>query len=161
MKIGSKYYPLFEHLQQQSKLDGSEQVRLTFGSIEQLIKRDLPSSAQKRAWWSNRDSTSALQAGAWVKAGYHVESVDFEKETVTFCKFQATYAVQRNGEDIIWEQQAIRALRKHMGMTQAKFAAELGVRRQTVSEWENGVYEPDRSTAKHLELIARQKSFDP
>lgn len=161
MKIGSKYYPLFEHLQQQSKLDSSEQVELTFNSIEQLLQRDLPNSAQKRAWWSNRDSTSALQAGAWVKAGYHVESVDFDKKIVTFCKFQATYTVQRNGEDIIWEQQAIRALRKHMGMTQAKFAAELGVRRQTVSEWENGVYEPDRSTAKHLELIARQKSFDP
>ena len=47
-----------------------------------------------------------------------------------------------------------------MNLTQAKFAQELGVRRQTVSEWENGVYEPDRSTAKHLELIAKQKQFE-
>ncbi len=47
-----------------------------------------------------------------------------------------------------------------MSLTQAKFAQELGVRRQTVSEWENGVYEPDRSTAKHLERIAQRKGFD-
>ncbi|MEO0738790.1 MAG: helix-turn-helix transcriptional regulator [Cyanobacteria bacterium J06649_12] len=46
-----------------------------------------------------------------------------------------------------------------MSLTQAKFAQELGVRRQTVSEWENGVYEPDRSTTKFLELIAKQTEF--
>ena len=161
MKLGSKYYSLFEHLQQQAQLDNSECITLTLDAIEQLITGKLPASAQRRAWWSNRDSTSALQASAWIEAGYHVETVDFEVKAITFCKFKATYTIQRDGEKILWEQQSIRALRKHMGLTQAKFAAELGVRRQTVSEWENGVYEPDRSTAKHLELIAQQKAFAP
>ncbi|MEO0867417.1 MAG: helix-turn-helix transcriptional regulator, partial [Cyanobacteria bacterium J06642_11] len=54
---------------------------------------------------------------------------------------------------------AIKALRKHMSLTQAQFAEELGVRRQTVSEWENGVYDPDRSTTKFLALIAQTSSF--
>ena len=46
-----------------------------------------------------------------------------------------------------------------MGLTQAQFAQQLGVRRQTVSEWENGAYDPDRSTAKFLGLIAKQSDF--
>lgn len=46
-----------------------------------------------------------------------------------------------------------------MGLSQAQFATELGVRRQTVSEWENGAYDPDRSTTKFLELIAKQSAF--
>ena len=46
-----------------------------------------------------------------------------------------------------------------MSLTQTEFAEQLGVRRQTVSEWENGVYDPDRSKAKFLELIAQQVNF--
>ena len=46
-----------------------------------------------------------------------------------------------------------------MGLTQTQFAQELGVRRQTVSEWENGAYDPDRSKMKFLELIAKQSKF--
>ena len=167
MKAGSKYYPLFEYLRNLSQEalgeseTSAEPITLTFQHIETLLGDTLHPSAQKRAWWSNRDSASALQAGAWVKAGYHIHSVNFEAQTVTFKKFQAEYIIQRLGEDIVWEQNAIKALRKHMGLTQAKFAAEMGVRRQTVSEWENGVYEPDRSTAKHLALIAKQIAFQP
>jgi DNA-binding transcriptional regulator YiaG len=40
-----------------------------------------------------------------------------------------------------------------------EFAEQMGVRRQTISEWENGLYEPDRSTAKFLELIAKHANF--
>jgi transcriptional regulator with XRE-family HTH domain len=58
------------------------------------------------------------------------------------------------------QQDAIKALRKHMGLTQAQFAQELGVHRQkTVSEWENGAYDPDRSKMKFLELIAKHSKF--
>jgi DNA-binding transcriptional regulator YiaG len=156
MKPDSKYYPLFEHLQQCTQ----KQTILTFAEVEQILQKPLPVSANQRAWWSNRDTVSALQSGAWVQAGYHVEAVDFAHETVTFQKFQAEYKIQRVDDAILWNNVAIRALRKHMGLTQEKFALELGVRRQTVSEWENGIYEPDRSTSKHLELISQQRHFE-
>jgi DNA-binding transcriptional regulator YiaG len=189
MKTGSKYYPLFEYLQrcdgvsvgrlcqreasqreacqgncEASSEEASEDERLaltlSWADIERLIQSKLPASAHKRAWWSNRDSDSALQARAWIAAGYHVENIDLDSRTITFRKFQAAYSIRRTEEAILWDQNAIKALRKHMSLTQAKFAQALGVRRQTVSEWENGVYEPDRSTAKHLELIAEQKGFE-
>lgn len=169
MKSGSKYYPLYQYLQARRHPDprlagttntSQQPLTLSFDEIERIIQTSLPSSAHKQAWWSNRDSASALQAGAWVQAGYHVETVDFTKRTVTFKPFTAEYTVQRTGDTIVWDQQAIRALRKHMSLTQAKFATELGVRRQTVSEWENGVYEPDRSTAKHLGRLAQQQQFE-
>ena len=156
MKAGSKYYPLFEYLQTRE----ASSVSLTFAEIEAILASSLPKSSRQRAWWSNRDSASALQAGAWIQASYQVKSVDFELEKVTFAPFQASYNIQRMDGAILWDRSAIRALRKHLGWTQAKFAAQMGVRRQTVSEWENGVYEPDRSTAKHLELLAEQKNFD-
>jgi DNA-binding transcriptional regulator YiaG len=153
MKPGSKYSPLFEHLQRCNQ----EAVTLTFAEIEALMGCSLPTSAlNKKNWWSNRDSSSALQAGAWIGAGYHIESVDLTQQTVSFQKFQAQYNIQQKDGEIIWKQDAIQALRKHMGLTQAQFAQELGVRRQTVSEWENGAYDPDRSTTKFLELIAKQ-----
>ncbi len=157
MKPGSKYHPLFEYLQRQ----GQETVSLSFTDIETVMDSSLPASARtQKNWWSNRDSASALQAGAWIHAGYHVEAVDLHHQTVTFQKFQAHYNVERQGGDIVWRQDAIKALRKHMGLTQAEFAQQLGVRRQTVSEWENGVYDPDRSKTKFLNLIAKQAHFD-
>ncbi len=157
IKPGSKYYPLFEHLQKCNE----EETTLTFAKIEAKIDNTLPASAfSKKNWWSNRDSDSALQAKAWVSAGYHVETVDLAKQTVTFHKFQAEYNIQKKEGVVVWQQDAIKALRKHMSLTQAQFAQELGVRRQTVSEWENGVYDPDRSTTKFLELIAKQSDFE-
>ncbi|MEM9448654.1 MAG: helix-turn-helix transcriptional regulator [Cyanobacteria bacterium P01_E01_bin.6] len=156
MKPGSKYHSLFDYLRQRS----DEQILLSFGEIEGMIGSSLPPSARDRKnWWSNRDGNSALQAGAWIGAGYKVQSVDLLKQTVQFCKFQARYDIQREDGAIVWHQDAIKALRKHMKMTQAQFAKELGVRRQTVSEWENGVYDPDRKTGKFLELVARQANF--
>ena len=156
IKPGSKYYPLFEHLQKCNE----EDITLTFREVETIIENSLPASAfNKKNWWSNRDTSSALQAKAWVSAGYHIESVDLTQKTVIFRKFQARYNIQKKDGAVVWQQDAIKALRKHMSLTQAQFAQELGVRRQTVSEWENGVYDPDRSTTKFLELIAKQTKF--
>lgn len=156
MKPSSKYYPLHEHL----KRCDADTVTLTFQAVEDLLKTTLPASAfKKKAWWSNRDSPSALQASAWVQASFHVQTVDLKQQTVTFKKFQVQYNIQRNDSGVIWNSESIKALRKHMGATQSQFAEQMGVRRQTVSEWENGVYEPDRSTTKHLELMAKQQAF--
>lgn len=156
MKPGSKYYPLFNHL----KTSGKAEVLLTFADIEALLGNPLPHSAvERKNWWSNRDTPAALQAGAWVGAGYHVYDIDVDSKTVTFRKFEAQYNIEQKDGKIVWQQDAIRALRKHMSLTQMEFAEQMGVRRQTVSEWENGVYDPDRSTAKFLELIAKQANF--
>jgi DNA-binding transcriptional regulator YiaG len=156
MKPGSKYHPLFEYLRGNKQ----ETIALTFAEIEALMDSSLPTSAfNKKNWWSNRDGSGALQAGAWISAGYTIESVELTQQIVTFRKFQAPYVIQKKDGAIIWKQNAIKALRKHMGLTQAEFADQVGVRRQTVSEWENGVYEPDRSTTKFLGLIAQQSAF--
>lgn len=156
MKPGSKYHPLFEHLQRCDR----DAVTLTFAEIETLIGCSLPTSAQtKKNWWSNRDSSNALQAVAWVSAGYQVESVDLIEQTVTFKTFQATYNIQRKNGEIAWNADAIKALRISKGLNQEQFASELGVRRETVSEWENSKYEPDRSKCKLLSMIAKQANF--
>ncbi len=58
-----------------------------------------------------------------------------------------------------WNSELIRALRLHMGLTQAGMAKELGVRQQTVSEWEKGIYTPTRASSKHLTLVAEKAAF--
>ncbi len=58
-----------------------------------------------------------------------------------------------------WDAAKIKALRDHLGLTQQQLAEELGVRQQTISEWEVGVYAPRRSTSKYLNLIAERAGF--
>ncbi|HSM81297.1 MAG TPA: helix-turn-helix domain-containing protein [Nodosilinea sp.] len=156
IKPGSKYYPLFEHLQ---RCDQATLI-LSFAEIEALMGCSLPASARvKKNWWSNRDSASALQAGAWVSAGYQVSAVDLAQQHVTFQTFQSAYNVQRRQGEIEWSAAAIKALRAYKGLNQEQFASELGVRRETVSEWENSKYEPDRSRRKLLDVLAKQANF--
>lgn len=156
IKLGSKYYPLFEHLQHCNQAD----ITLTFSEIEALIGCSLPASARaKKNWWSNRDSASALQSGAWVSAGYQVSAVDLAQQWITFQTFQSAYNIQRKDGEIEWNGEAIKALRAYKGLNQEQFASELGVRRETVSEWENSKYEPDRSKRKLLDIIAKQANF--
>jgi DNA-binding transcriptional regulator YiaG len=158
MKPGSKYYRLFQQLQASDQ----PEVTLSIDQIARLIDGDLsPNAREKRAWWSNRDSPSAVQAHAWIQAGYHTSEIDLTQQTITFRKFQTEYKIQTQDGAVVWNHDAIKALRKHMNLTQAEFSRELGVRRQTVSEWESGVYAPDRSTAKHLERIANGQNFQP
>jgi DNA-binding transcriptional regulator YiaG len=155
MREGSKYQPLLEFLR------GSNQseVILTFAEIEALMNDTLPESAKdKRAWWSNR-TKGALQASAWMEAGYRVEDVDLIEQRVTFRKPSSDYQVKRKGGTVLWNGALIKALRRHMGMTQAEFAEKLGVYQQTVSQWEKGAYEPTRATSKYLTLVAQQAGF--
>ncbi len=58
-----------------------------------------------------------------------------------------------------WDAAKVKALREHLGLTQQQLAEELGVRQQTISEWEVGVYAPRRSTSKYLNLIAERAGF--
>ena len=155
MKEGSKYQPLLEFLR------GSDQseVILTFAEIEVLMNNPLPNSAKsKRAWWSNR-TKGALQASAWMEAGYRVEDVALDGQRVTFRKPITGYQVQRVGDTVLWNSDLIKALRLYMGLTQVQFAQRLGVYQQTVSQWEKGAYEPTLATSKYLTLIAEQAEF--
>lgn len=68
-------------------------------------------------------------------------------------------AKRRVAYAIEWNPDRIKALREHLRMTQRQLADELGVRQQTISEWEVGVYIPRRSTQKYLSLIAERVGF--
>lgn len=156
MKEGTKYYPLYEYLRQNNQ----DELTLTFSAIEALLDERLPATARtQRAWWSNR-SRGSVQAMAWMGAGYHVENLDLAAEQVTFRKPGLVYNVQREGDIVLWDADLVKALRHHMGMNQAQFAKELGVRQPTVSEWETGAYEPRRSSSKLLTLIAEKAGFE-
>ncbi len=58
-----------------------------------------------------------------------------------------------------WDATKVKALREFLGLTQQQLAEELGVRQQTISEWEVGIYAPRRSTSKYLNLIAERAGF--
>ena len=154
LKPGSKYRPLFDTLSQ----SGKDQVVLTFGEIEARLAGKLPPSARlSRSWWSNR--RGILPASAWMEAGYQVVDVDLAGERVTFRRPVRRYEIRREGDIILWDSGLVKALRSHMDMNQTQFAGELGVRQQTISEWENGIYAPSRAMCKYLSLVADRAGF--
>lgn len=156
MSLKGKYHPLWEYLSNRKEAE----VRMTFSQIEEIIGRKLPTSARtRRGWWSNRTS-GALQAASWMKLGFHAEDLDLEQEVVTFRKPTRNYRIERQGNTVLWNGELVKALRRHMDLNQAEFATELGVRQQTVSEWETGVYQPKLSTSKYLHLVAERASFE-
>lgn len=53
-----------------------------------------------------------------------------------------------------WSAAEILALRRHLGLSQAEFARQLGVRQQTVSEWETGRYLPRGASSRVLAMVA-------
>jgi DNA-binding transcriptional regulator YiaG len=57
-----------------------------------------------------------------------------------------------------WDADRVRALRERLGLTQQQLADELGVRQQTVSEWETGVYQPRGASARMLRVVAERTS---
>ena len=59
-----------------------------------------------------------------------------------------------------WDEEKVRALRKHLELTQVKLAQELGVRQQTISDWEKGIYQPRGASATLLNIIAEHSNFN-
>jgi DNA-binding transcriptional regulator YiaG len=55
-----------------------------------------------------------------------------------------------------WDASEVRRLRQDLGLTQQALAAELGVRQQTVSEWETGMYAPRGASARLLDIVAER-----
>jgi len=58
-----------------------------------------------------------------------------------------------------WDAGSIRALRDHLDLTQVEMAGQMGIRQQTVSEWEQGDYMPRGASAKLLSIIADRSGF--
>jgi len=58
-----------------------------------------------------------------------------------------------------WDAGSIRALRDHLDLTQVEMAGQMGIRQQTVSEWEQGDYAPRGASAKLLSIIADRSGF--
>jgi putative transcriptional regulator len=58
-----------------------------------------------------------------------------------------------------WDAEHVRALRRHLEMTQQELAEELNVRQQTVSEWETGQYRPRGASERLLGVVAERARF--
>ncbi len=58
-----------------------------------------------------------------------------------------------------WDAEGVRALRQHLGLTQEELSARLGMRQQTVSEWEVGKHRPRGASRTLLTTIAEQAGF--
>ena len=59
----------------------------------------------------------------------------------------------------VWHAGDVKALRRHLGLTQDQMAGELGTRQQTISEWETGMYLPRGLSERLLTLIAEHAGF--
>ena len=153
-KPGSKYAALYENLRRR----GESTVDLSLAEIEAITGEPLPDSARREAaFWSNR--RGGLQSAAWLAAGFKVTRFDRRRRRVRFERPQARLAVRVSGGQLRWDGAAVRALRQHLDLNQDELAEVLGVRQQTISEWETGVYAPSRGRSKHLDLVAERSGF--
>ena len=67
---------------------------------------------------------------------------------------------QRQSEKKQWDSRRIKALRRHLGVTQQEMANTLGTRQQTISEWEVGLYTPRGASATLLSMVAERAEFE-
>ena len=61
--------------------------------------------------------------------------------------------------DFKWQAENIHALRTHLGLSQTSLSRELGIRQQTISEWETGMYAPRGASVTILTLLAVSSNF--
>jgi len=66
---------------------------------------------------------------------------------------------RRKGRRPTWDATRVRALRRHLGLSQQGLADELGTRQQTISEWERDVYRPRGASARLLTIVAERADF--
>jgi len=109
-----------------------------------------PSGRPALATWLGRmvadEYLGADEARAWSAiAGYTVP-----------CRMRGV----KEKRERTWDAGRVRALRRHLGLSQDGLAGELGTRQQTVSEWETGQYEPRGASVKLLGIIAERAGFE-
>lgn len=79
LSSSSRYAPLHEHLAKVPK--DTKSYELGFDEIATIMGGQLPKSAyDHRAWWANTESHS--QALAWISAGWKVDGVDLDKQSI-------------------------------------------------------------------------------
>lgn len=59
----------------------------------------------------------------------------------------------------VWDAGRVKALRRHLGLSQEQMARQMGTRQQTISEWETGVYRPRGLSERLLTLVAERAGF--
>lgn len=57
---------------------------------------------------------------------------------------------------VAWDAESIRDLRQRLGVTQGQLARRLGIRQQTVSEWETGLYVPRGASVTLLRMVSEE-----
>ena len=57
-----------------------------------------------------------------------------------------------------WDARKVRGLRKRLGLSQQAMARELGVRQQTISDWETGLYTPRGASKRVLSMVAEESA---
>jgi len=153
--LPDKYQPLYEYLSD----SGLEWSVLSFAKIEDILGTALPPSARNiPGWWSNRRQGSP-QSAAWMNAGYEVMAIDLGGEVVTFSRRILPFHQLPDGTHQQWDSDSVKAMRLRLGLTQAELAEELGVRQQTISEWERGAYAPSRAMSKYLSRLAQESGL--
>lgn len=65
----------------------------------------------------------------------------------------------KNSNRVGWDASSVRSLREHIGLTQQEMAERLGVRQQTISEWENDAYKPRGASVTLLRIVAEDSDF--
>ncbi len=58
-----------------------------------------------------------------------------------------------------WDGKRIQTLRRHLLFTQRQLADKLGIRQQTISEWETGMYQPRGASSTLLSIVAEEANF--
>jgi len=79
-----RYDALTKWLRNQKK----DRVKLCFEDLEDedVIGMTLPYTAWDRAWWTNERDRKSTQSRAWLDAGWKVQSVDPDREIVSFVR---------------------------------------------------------------------------
>ena len=62
--------------------------------------------------------------------------------------------------NFIWNSSTIKSLRVYADMSQTDLAQRVGVRQQTISEWETETYRPRGASVKMLNMIAVDFGYD-
>jgi DNA-binding transcriptional regulator YiaG len=58
-----------------------------------------------------------------------------------------------------WNDKRVVGLRYRLGLSQAEFSKRLGVRQQTVSDWETGQHTPKGASVRMLSMLAEQAAL--
>jgi DNA-binding transcriptional regulator YiaG len=61
-----------------------------------------------------------------------------------------------NAQKAAWNDKKVVGLRYRLGLSQAEFSKRLGVRQQTVSDWETGQHTPKGASVRMLSMLAEQ-----